>query len=374
MLLSGYSNKRPLGVTVKSMQRLSHLNRTVKFLIGSLCFIVGTAGGAEFPPAPAGTFSIVVIPDTQHYRGKDTKAEPTSSQPLTNRVFTSYVDWTAGNLKNQRVAFVSHVGDIVDINNRQQWTLARSIMDKLHGKVPYGISVGNHDMTAEGDSSLFQEFFPPERFEQFEWYAGYYKKTSGKLKESGNNANSCQLFSAAGLDFVFLHLECNAPDKVLDWADDMLKKYSQRRAIITTHMGLGPRKKPKSNDDFYTAPKGRMDWKKCHGKKGNTPEEMWEKSFRKHANLFMICSGDQSRTQALRQTVRGKNGNVVYELLSDYGSGGMRVMRFVPKKNLIEVRTWNPIIRQFPTRTRIVPAADQHQFTLEYQMSAASSR
>ena len=297
-----------------------------------------------------------------------------SSQPLSNRVFASYVDWTAANLKQQRIAFVSHVGDIVDINNRPQWTLARSIMDRLHGKVPYGISVGNHDMTAGGDSSLFQEVFPAKRFSQFDWYAGYYRKDSGKPSESGNNANSCQLFSVGDLDFVFLHLECNAPDKVLDWADEMLKKHSQRRAIITTHMGLGPRKKPKTTDDFYTAPKGRMDWKKCHGKKGNTPQEMWEKSFQKHANLFMICCGDQSRTQALRQSVRGKNGNVVHELLSDYGSNGMRVMRFVPQKNLIEVRTWNPLTRQFPSRTNIVRKADQHQFKLEYQMSSTQSR
>ena len=117
-----------------------------------------------------------------------------------------------------------------------------------------------------------------------------------------------------------------------------------------------------------------MDWKKCHGKKGNTPEEMWDKCFRKHANLFMICSGDQSRTQALRQTVRGKNGNMVHELLSDYGMYGMRVMRFIPQKNSIEVRTWNPLTKQFPTKTNIRRAAGQHQFTLEYPMSEAASR
>ena len=329
---------------------------------------------AEFPVAPADTFSIVVIPDTQHYRGRNTAAEPKSTRPLTNRMFKTYVDWTATNLKQQRIAFVSHVGDIVDINNRPQWKLARTIMDRLHGKVPYGISVGNHDMTAGGDSSLFQEFFPATRFSQFDWYADYYKKTSGKQEESGNNANSCQLFSVGDLDFVFLHLECNAPDKVLDWADEMLTKHSRRRAIITTHMGLGPRKKPKSNDDFYSSPKGRMDWKKCHGKKGNTPQEMWDKCFRKHRNLFMVCCGDQSRTQAMHQSVRGEHDNVVHELLSDYGVNGMRVMRFVPKKDLIEVRTWNPLTRQFPTRTKLVSQADQHQFTLPYSMSESQSR
>ena len=350
------------------------LNLARHLLTATLGIMASVANAASFPPAPDGTFSIVILPDTQHYRGQATQAEPKSTRPTTNRIFEIYVDWTSANLAAQRIAFVSHVGDIVDKNNREQWTVARRIMDRLHGKVPYGISVGNHDMTAGGDSSLFQEFFPASRYQGFPWYAGYYQKDPGKSAESGNNANSCQTFSARGLDFVILHLECNAPNKVLDWADAMLAKHASRRAIITTHMNLGPRKKPKSTEGYYEDPKGRMDWKKCHGKKGNTPQEMWEKSFRNHANLFMICSGDQSRTQAMRQSVRGKHGNVVHELLSDYGTDGIRVMRFLPKQNQIEVRTWNPLTRQFPKRTKLVSQSDQHQFTLPYTMSSRPSR
>ncbi len=92
---------------------------------------------AQLPPAPAGTFSIAVIPDTQHYKGQKTKSEPNSTKALTNPVFKAYTSWIADNLKSQRIVFVSHVGDIVDINNREQWTIARRHMDRLHGQVPY---------------------------------------------------------------------------------------------------------------------------------------------------------------------------------------------------------------------------------------------
>ena len=325
---------------------------------------------AELPSAPTGTFSIAVIPDTQHYRGQKSKAQPASLEPATNPVFKAYAGWVAGNLEKQRIAFVTHVGDIVDVNNREQWTVARRNMDLLHGQVPYGISVGNHDMTQAGDSSLFQEFFPAKRFEKFDWYGGYFQKASGRSAVSGNNANSYQLFSAASMDFVFLHLECNAPDDVLAWVDGILQKHSKRRAIITTHMGLGPREKPKVVRDYYDAPKGRMRWKKCHGERGNTPQQMWDKCFRKHANLFLICCGDQSRTQALHQSVRGDHGNIVHEVLSDYGTNGMRIMRFIPRKNRIEVRTWNPVKNQLCLKTSIVGQAERHQFELEYVMSA----
>ena len=48
--------------------------------------LFATSTVALLPP-PDGTFSIAVIPDTQRYRGKDTKAEPDSDAPVTNEVF-----------------------------------------------------------------------------------------------------------------------------------------------------------------------------------------------------------------------------------------------------------------------------------------------
>ena len=357
----------------------------LRLALSSILIIFATHSlGEEFPPAPEGTFSIAVIPDTQQYRGRGSKAKPGSEDPVTNPVFDAYTGWLADNLKRQRIVFVSHSGDIVDVNHRDQWEVARRAMDRFHGRVPYGISVGNHDMQRPGNSSLFQEFFGASRFASFDWYGGCFRRSSdgaaisakGELPTavSGNNANSCQLFSASGMDFVALHLECNAPDDVLAWADDVLEQHADRRAMITTHMNLGPRDMPKTKRDYSDAPKGRMRWTKCHGERGNSSQQMWDECFRKHANLFMICSGDQSRTQALRQSVRGQAGNVVHELLSDYRVSGLRVMRFVPCENRIEVRTWNPMTKAFCRSTSIVPDAAQHQFELEYEMSTVGSR
>jgi hypothetical protein len=336
----------------------------------AVCVLAGTAGvsAAEFPEAPQGTFSIAVIPDTQHYRDAQEGADNPDKTTVTNDVFRSYVDWIAGNIGRQRIVFATHVGDIVDVNNHQQWSIARQMMDRLHGNVPYGISVGNHDMVRSGDSTLFQTYFPASRFEDFEWYGDCFHSPAGRSATSGNNANSFQLFSAESLDFIILHLECNAPDDVLAWANSILEQHSDRRAMVTTHMGLGPRDKPKRADDYFTAPKGRMTWKKCHGDRGNSPQQMWDKCFCKHAHLFLICCGDQSRTQAMYQSSKGNNGNIVHEVLSDYGSHGQRLMRFLPRQNRIEVRTWNPQVSEFCTGTKIVPDVNQHQFQLDYRM------
>ncbi|MCA9078829.1 MAG: serine/threonine protein phosphatase [Planctomycetaceae bacterium] len=341
----------------------------ILWLVG-LCVLAVTQSSLadEFPAAPEGTFSIVVIPDTQHYKLVSKEGE----EPVwENPVFESYVDWTAANLTSQRIVFVSHVGDIVDLNEAPQWQVARDCMDRVHGRVPYGISVGNHDMQANGDSSLFQEFFPQSRYADFDWYGGSYAGVDGDPSVSGNNANSFQLFSAEGLRFVFLHLECNAPDDVLAWADSVLESHADRLAIVTSHMGLGPRDKPKESRDYFDAPKGRMTWTKRHQQRGNSPQQMWDKCFQNHANLLMTCCGDQSRSQALRQESQGVHGNTVHELLSDYGVNGMRVMRFVPRENEIQVRTWNPMTSEFCESTKIVADVEQHQFTLRAQLTTA---
>ncbi|MCP4776453.1 MAG: hypothetical protein GY880_19710 [Planctomycetaceae bacterium] len=88
-----------------------------------------------------------------------------------------------------------------------------------------------------------------------------------------------------------------------------------------------------------------------------------------HRNLFLVCCGDQSRTQALRKKSTGQQGNTVYELLSDYGANGLRVMRFIPTMNQIEVRTWDPLQGALCESTKFVKDRSQHRFTLSYEMS-----
>jgi hypothetical protein len=339
----------------------------IRFIL-SLCLMtmfVAESVAADLPPAPEGTFSIVVIPDTQGYRGEKTKAEPNSATPLRNSVFEAHSKWIAANISSQRVVFVSHVGDIVDKNNDAQWALAQANMDRVHGKVPYGIVVGNHDMTFKGNSALFQKYFPASRFADFDWYGGFFEGDPERPAHSGNNANSYQLISAEGVDLIMLHLECNAPDNVVVWANALLTKHADRKAIISTHMDLGPLKKPKTSAGYMSDPKGRMQWLKCHKERGNTPEQLWEKLYRKHANLIMVCSGDQSRTSALYLPREGDHGNVVHGLLSDYTSSGpLRVYRFSPAIDQIKVITYDTTRKALVDSSKHVSGRENHQFVI----------
>jgi hypothetical protein len=135
-------------------------------------------------------------------------------------------------------------------------------------------------------------------------------------------------------------------------------------------MHLAPLNRPTENDGFFKDPKGRMTWVKIHGKLGNSPAQMWEKLYSKHANLGFVFSGDQSRTTAMRLAATGSMGNIVHSLLSDYTSSGpLRLYRFIPADNKVRVITFDTTKRQLVENTRYVPERAEHQFTLDYTMT-----
>ncbi len=347
------------------------MHRTFHFLTFALTLaFTFPLRAAPLDLPPPGAFTIVVIPDSQGYEGLATKRTPQSTAPLTNAVFQNHTRWIVEHLAEQRIVFVSHVGDIVDINNEAQWRLARECLDRLHGVVPYGLTVGNHDMTSAGNAELFQKYFPASRFEQFPWYGGAYAHARADQRVSANNVNSHQLFSAGGLDFIHLNLECNAPDDVLAWAGALLDRYAARRALISTHMDLGVLQRPKTEEGFINDPTGRMTWVKIHGQRGNSPQQMWEKLYAKHANVDFVFSGDQSRITALTLVGAGGMGNAVRALLSDYTSSGpLRLYRFLPGENQVRVITFDTTKREIVENTGYVPDRAQHNFTLAYPMT-----
>jgi len=103
------------------------------------------------PAAAVGEFTIIVLPDTQNY---------STSYP---EIFTSQTQWIANNKTALDIAFVAHVGDVVNTSTSgTEYTRADTSMDLLDaGAVAYGMCPGNHDM---GGGSLYSTYFGTSRF------------------------------------------------------------------------------------------------------------------------------------------------------------------------------------------------------------------
>ena len=305
-----------------------------------------TQASLEIPyTAEADWFTLAVIPDTQHYCRNDDR-KWFEWPKVENPYFDLATQWIINNKDRLNLSFVTHTGDVVDERHRYQWNVAAPLLERfLDAGVPIGISVGNHDMRQKtGDSSLFNQYFPSDKFTQFGWYgAGY---ISGGLagENAKGNSNSFQLITTSGIELIFIHLECNAPDSVLAWADEALKLHASRLAIVVTHMWLGAVEKPPKATEHFTAPTGIMNWGKCHGANGNPSAEMWEKLVSRHPNVLMVLSGDQSEFHTLRIISKGMHGNAVTQMMFDHGKGRLiRLLRFKPALRTIDVITWDII-------------------------------
>lgn len=318
----------------------------------------------SIPPATDGYepwFSLVVIPDTQQFHIETTTIDDQTMVQWTNRPLERHIDWILHNLLAHRIQFVTHVGDVVDQNIPEQWSWANICLSRLEGNIPFGISPGNHDMRPNGDSTLFQSTFPKSRFSHCEWYVDCYEP-SKPSPCSGNNANSLQRLTILDQPWLFLHLECNAPDKVLEWANAHLEQNPEANVVVTVHMLLGPLERPKVPEGFFTDPKGVMNWKKRHGNFGNTGVEIWHKCLAKHDNIRLILCGDQSRTQAMRRTLVRESGKPVPVLMNDYGNNWLRLLRISPLHNKFQVITFDNQSEELCESTEIVPQLQEHQF------------
>jgi len=284
---------------------------------------------------PEKSFSVILLPDTQNYAEK---------YPET---YVNQTLWIRKQLKEDNIKFAVHLGDIVQTpTKKNEWENANRAMQILDGVVPYSMVPGNHDMVVkERNTTLYNEFFSPRRFEDRKWYGGHMGTT--------NDNNYC-FFEGGGLKFMVISLEFAPRDETLAWAAGICQKHPDRRVIVATHC--------------YMRPKGRdTSCATSYNVAGNSGEQMWQKLIRKQKNIFLVVSGHVLGVGL--QTSTNDAGGKVLEMLTDYqglpngGDGWLRTLKFLPSENRIQVITYSPLLDKYNKDTK-------EAFSIDYQMTS----
>ncbi len=276
----------------------------------------------------AENFTLIVLPDTQGY----VKFYPW--------ILDTQTQWIVNNKEELNIQFVTQLGDLVDnYDNMTQWNNANRSMSTLDGKVAWATLPGNHDMH-DGNVSNYNAYFGYERFSKESWYGGAYS--------IGDNANSYQLFSAGGDDYLILQLQYNPDDDVLYWASNIIDAYPDRKVIVATHdymMGV-----VKANH------------------RSEIGERIWHSLVKPHADqVFLVLCGHAGTEELIIDNV---NGHVVYQMLADFQmgtnieSGWLRILEFSPIQDKIFVKTYSPLLNQYKNDSA-------SQFTIDYETAKA---
>lgn len=282
-----------------------------------------------FPAYNLENFTIIVLPDTQYYSEGNA------------HVFDNQTQWIADNIDEMNIVFVSHLGDIVDEwYTIEQWINANNSMSKLDNQVPWAVLLGNHDGLYT-DPDNFEIYFGRERFENESWYGGAH---------GDGNKNSYQLFSAGADDYLFLHIQYDPNDDMLEWANNVIDDYPSRRVIVSTHEYI----------DWW--------WNDWHTSIG---DNIYKKLVKPHADqIFLVLCGHIDYVATKKQVI---DGSIVYEMISDYqeqpsgGNGWLKILEFSPLQNKIFVRTYSPYLDLFNHDAN-------SELTLDYNMTQKETK
>lgn len=326
----------------------------------------GGTANAVIPIDP-GSWSLVLMPDTQNYSASATN--------ITH--FNAQTQWIKDNRDTLNIKYVMHEGDIVNTAaDTTQWTRARTALDTLNGFVPYALAPGNHDYGGQGNNrtTLFdngvatQNYFGKGTPYAAQPSIGGYYEGDGTHKTD----NSWHTFNTNGEDWIVFTMEWGPRDAVVQWADQVLDAHPNHNAILVTHAYMY------YDDTIYDwATKGTsQSWNPHNSGINNLPggvndgQELWDKFVKKHENFKFVFNGHVLGDGTGRRATLGNNGNVVHQILANYqfnaqgGQGDMRVLEFKPDGETVVVRTYSPSLDRYNTN------ADQ-QFTLNMNLIPA---
>jgi hypothetical protein len=293
--------------------------------------------------APAGPdFTLIEIPDTQYYTSNMNGGYP--------GIFLAQTQWIAANRAIRNIAYVAHVGDLVQNGenggNPAEWIAAESCMRALEDPattllpqgLPFGVSPGSHDLPGTGPVIFYEQYYGAARFQGRSYYGGHF---------GADNTSWFNLFSASGLDFIVIGFELTWVQNpaVVHWADSLLTAYPNRRAIIVSHYLLDP------GPPATFSPQGQAIY---NGLKG-------------HANLILMICGHYVNDARRADTY---NGHTIHTVMSNYqnwtrgGDGWLRIMEFSPVHNQIRMRTYSPTLGHF-----MASPDSSKQFTLPCDLS-----
>ncbi|REJ84476.1 MAG: T9SS C-terminal target domain-containing protein [Bacteroidetes bacterium] len=294
----------------------------------------------ECPNPDPQDFTIAGLTDTQYYTSE--------TRGGTLAQFKAQTNWIVQNRIAENIAFVASSGDCVENGDNNgnpiEWQRADTaykiiedpVTTQLQHGIPYGINVGNHDQTPNGDAlgstNFFNAYFGINRFTGRTYYGGYYGNT---------NNNNYMLFSASGMDFMVFDIEYNVnmPQAIIDWMVNLIKANPEKRVIITSHYLL--------NADATFGVQGQLIYN----------------AVKKLPNVFLML-GAHVHAESRRDD--NFDGNKIITLLANYqsrngGQGWMRKMKFSPLNNTISVETFSPWLNQ-------VEIDSNSAFTYNYDM------
>lgn len=276
------------------------------------------------------TYSIAFLPDIQY----TTEFYQNNLPPV--------FDYLINHQESENIRYLITLGDLTNSNTPTEWGLINQQLRKLKDKLPYSLIRGNHDIYDSGAEPLYDETFAKPGTDYYE-----HVMANGGSQDPVSVANTYLLFTAGQVDYILLNLDFGAGDSVLEWANDILQTYADRRAIVATHGYLQSDGSLLTGDEPYSPSTYMINM--------NDGDDLWEKLIRKHANISMVVCGHISSDITVCSVATGDAGNKVYQIMMDVqstdnllgGVGMINLMRFTDDGRYARLDSYSTVLNSY---------------------------
>lgn len=271
--------------------------------------------GPLYADASKGEWTLVVVPDTQHY------SQNRANAPIAH--MHKAFDWIVSVKGQLNIQFVQGLGDITESwDQRWEWDNASTAWYKLQGQVPHMPIVGNHDSPA-----TMNQYFSRSYYSRESWYGG----------DFGGIENNYALLTIGREQYMFLHVQAHdqyskPPASALAWAKQVLAANPRKKVILATH-------------DLWAT------------------QTIKNNLLTKYDNIVLANAGHDCVREATYVTT-GPNGGVSNNFIADFQCDAQEVMLlryyvFKPLEDKVYYYTYSPITQKFEQ-----DASSQGSFTL----------
>ena len=336
---------------------------SLKYVVMFLCvlFIGNTVKAQEQYEAPKlsnpDSWTLILLPDPQSYMkfGRN------------QGIFELMTGWIEENISTLNIEMVLCTGDLVEQNellvtdningnkpSREQWLAISKAFEKLDGKVPYILAAGNHDFgykNIENRKSNYNDYFPAHRN----------LLNSELLREVTYNFDGLPTLENSAFEFIsphnrkflFLNLEFAPRHKVIDWANDVVRKeaYKDHTLTVLTHSYLNAKNEHIEKESYPIVDR-------------NYGLAIWKNLVQPSSNIQMVFSGHIGAPNDFRGHVGYKvdtntGGKTVNQITFNaqamgggwHGNGGngwLRILEFLPDSKTVNVHTFSPFFAISP--------------------------
>ncbi len=324
--------------------------------------------------------SFILLGDPQSYTKYDI------NQPILELTTA----WIAHNLNALNIKGVLCTGDLVEQNDnismnrkmtnqtsREMWESSSRSFKRLDNKVPYIVSLGNHDYgytKSENGNTHFPTYFP---FERNSTWRDHLVANFPNREQRATIENAAFEFKLDNWDpILVVTTEFHPRDEVLEWCRSLTDNptYSKHKVIFMTHAYLtnGPKAKHLDHHPYKIHP-------------GNNGQQVWEKLVSKSNNIqLVICGHTADGNGKFEDNVsyridRNENGQQVHQMMFNVqtlgggwegngGDGWLRILEFFPDGKTIGIRTYSPLFGISPSTKHLSErkeAYDKFKFELK---------